>query len=99
MRGPRSLLLTAIAVAALVAPAAPAAALPPLLDPIPAPIGRSGVDVRYTTVASGMVSPTTATAPSGERDHLYVADQNGMLWGVELHGKRRKWVAADLRGL
>ena len=99
MRGPRSLLLTAVAVATLVVPAAPAAAAAPLPDPIPAPIGRSGIDVSYTTVASGMVSPTTATAPSGERDHLYVADQNGMLWGVELNGQRRKWVAADLRGL
>jgi glucose/arabinose dehydrogenase len=99
MRGPRSLALTAIAVAALVLPAAPAAAAEPKTDPIPGPIQASGVHVGYTTVASGLVSPTSATAPRGERDHLYVADQNGKIWGVELHGKRRKWVAADLTSL
>jgi glucose/arabinose dehydrogenase len=99
MRGPRLLALTAVAVAALVAPAAPAAAAAPLPDPIPAPIGRSGVHVGYTTVASGMVSPTGATAPPGDRNHLYVTDQAGKIWGVELSGQRRTWVAADLTSL
>jgi glucose/arabinose dehydrogenase len=99
MRGPRSLALTAMAVAALIVPAAPAAAAEPLQDPIPGPIPASPLKVTYTTVASGMVSPTGATAPPGERNHTYVTDQDGRIWGVELHGKRRKWVAADLRSL
>jgi glucose/arabinose dehydrogenase len=99
MRGPRFIALTAIAVAALVLPAGPAAAAEPLPDPIPGPIQASGVQVDYETVATGLVSPTGATAPPGERNHIYITDQNGKIWGLELHGKRRKWVAADLTGL
>src|SRR5690349_20331094 len=99
MRSPRLLAMTAAAVTALVAPAAPAAAAAPLPDPIPGPIPASSVHVRYTTIASGLTSPTDATAPPGDRNHLYVTDQNGKLWGVNLRGKREKWLAADLSGL
>ena len=102
MRGPRSLALTLVAAAALVAPAAPSVAAPAptgLQDPIPGAIPDSGIRVALRPVATGLVSPTGGTAPRGDRKHLYVTDQNGKIWGVDLRGRSRKWLVADLTSL
>ncbi|HKG49882.1 MAG TPA: PQQ-dependent sugar dehydrogenase [Actinomycetales bacterium] len=102
MRGPRALALTMVAVAALVAPTAPsvaAAAPQPLDDPIPQAIPDSGIRVGLRPVATGMVSPTGGTAPRGDHKHLYVTDQIGRIWGVDLRGRSSKWLVADLTSL
>ena len=64
-------------------------------DPIPAPIPPAGVDIALETVASGLVSPVAAARAPGDGHHLFIADQNGMLWGVTVHGHggRRRQVA------
>jgi glucose/arabinose dehydrogenase len=56
----------------------------PLPDPIPAPIPQSRAAVALETIASGLVSPVTASAPPGDRRHLYVADQPGQVWRLHL---------------
>lgn len=56
----------------------------PLADPIPAPIPQSRAAVALETVASGLVSPVAASAPPGDRRHLYVADQPGQVWRLHL---------------
>ena len=71
-------------------------------DPIPAPIPPAGVDIALETVASGLVSPVAAARAPGDGHHLFIADQNGMLWGVTVHGhgsRHDKWLVADLSGL
>jgi glucose/arabinose dehydrogenase len=73
-----------------------------LSDPIPAPIRPAGIDIRLETVANGLESPVAATTAPGDRHHLFVADQNGKLWGLTVHGHhgdRSKWLVADLSGL
>src|SRR3954453_14187280 len=74
-----------------------------LSDPIPAPIRPAGIDIRLETVANGLESPVDATTAPGERHHLFVADQNGKLWGLTVHrhhhSNRSKWLVADLSGL
>jgi len=94
--------LTLVAAAALVAPAAPSVAAPAptgLQDPIPGPIPDSGIRVALRPVATGLVSPTGGTAPRGDRKHLYVTDQNGKIWGIDLRGRNERWLFADLTGL
>ena len=56
-------------------------------DPIPAPIPPAGVDIALETVASGFVSPVAAARAPGDGHHLFIADQNGMLWGVTVRGR------------
>jgi len=76
-----------------------------LSDPIPAPIRPAGIDIRLETVANGLESPVDATTAPGDRHHLFVADQNGKLWGLTVrghhrhHGDRSKWLVADLSDL
>ena len=61
---------------------APAAAAP-LPDPIPAPI-QGGMPIGLATVATGLTAPNWATFAPGFPDRLFVADQNGILWAVDL---------------
>lgn len=71
-------------------------------DPIPAPIPPAGVDIALETVASGLVSPVAAARAPGDGHHLFIADQDGMLWGLDVHGhgdRHDKWLVADLSGL
>ena len=58
-------------------------------DPIPAPIPASGITVGLRTVASGLTAPVTATFAPGDDDHLYVVEQSGKIWRVDLGGDRR----------
>lgn len=72
--------------------AAPGAALaqahPPLIDAIPAVIPQSGITVGLETVMSGLVQPTAGAVAPGDPDHLYVADQIGKVWVVDVSHRR-----------
>src|SRR5919198_6119501 len=74
--------ITALVVAAAVLPAA--ARDRGLQDPIPAPIPNSHFTVGLRTVASGLVSPTSATVAPGVNDRLYVTDQVGKIWAIDV---------------
>jgi len=96
MRLPRTITLAAVAVLAV---AGPASAASPLLDPIPAPIPVSKADIALKTVAGGMLSPVTGTVAPGDKDHLYIADQGGKIWAIDVRGGASKRLVADLSGL
>ncbi|MPY89549.1 MAG: CHRD domain-containing protein [Luteitalea sp.] len=60
---------------------------PPLEDPIPEPIRTGHVTISLTPVAEGLTAPNWGTVAPGcaeLRGRLYVTDQDGILWGVEL---------------
>jgi glucose/arabinose dehydrogenase len=78
----KSLARLAASIATLGAGVAPAAAAP-LADPIPAPI-QGGMPVGLATVATGLAAPNWATFAPGFPDRLFVTDQNGILWAVDL---------------
>ena len=96
MRVPRAIAVAAVAVLAVAAPASAATAL---FDPIPAPIPVSKTSIALKTVASGLVSPVTGTVAPGDSKHLYVADQGGKIWAVDVRGGSSKTLVADLSGL
>ncbi len=60
------------------------AAPPPLADPIPAVIGSGGVHVKLELVASGLTAPNWGTDAPGQPDRLFVTDQDGILWAIDL---------------
>jgi glucose/arabinose dehydrogenase len=95
MRVPRSIALAAVAVVAV---AAPAAAAPALSDPIPAPIPASNIQVALMPVATGLVAPVTGTVAPGDDKHLFVADQGGKIWQVDVRGREPQSLVADLSG-
>jgi glucose/arabinose dehydrogenase len=59
----------------------------PLVDPIPASIPPSGITIRLQTVMSGLVSPVAGAVAPGDPDHLYVADQTGVIWLISVSGE------------
>jgi len=56
----------------------------PIDDPIPGSIRSSGQSVRLVEVASGLTAPNWGTFAPGDRDRLFVVDQNGILWAIDL---------------
>jgi glucose/arabinose dehydrogenase len=93
---------TALAAQAPVAtPAASSAsAQPRLSDPIPAPIRPGDIGVGLRTVATGLVSPVAGAVAPGIKNRLFVADQVGKIWSVNIGpGPGRKTLFADLTGL
>lgn len=69
-----------------------------LTDPILEPItSDAGVTVKLVTVATGLVAPNLGVAAPGNKDELFVLDQTGQIWAVDLKraGKR---LFADLSG-
>jgi glucose/arabinose dehydrogenase len=71
-----------------------------LIDPIPAPIREGTIHVALRTIADGMVSPVAGTFAPGIADRLFVVDQIGKIWSVDI-GRHpgRKTLVADLTGL
>ena len=61
----------------------------PYDDTVFAPIKRFGPRVAVEVVASGLVSPLKGVTAPGERDKLYVVDQVGKGWRVDLDTKER----------
>lgn len=56
----------------------------PLIDPIPATIPSSGITISLQPVMSGLVQPTAGAVAPGDPEHLYVADQIGKIWAIDL---------------
>jgi glucose/arabinose dehydrogenase len=84
----------------LVAMAAPVLAQThvPLADPIPQPIRPGGAPVRLEPVAEGLTAPNWGTFAPGDPGRLFVTDQIGILWAIEL-ATGDKTIFADLSGL
>jgi len=55
-----------------------------LADPIPAPIPPSGLTIGLEAVAEGMVAPVAATSAPGHKDTLFVVEQTGSIWAVDV---------------
>jgi len=53
-------------------------------DPIPAIIQTGSVRIRLKPVASGLTAPNWAFSAQEDTRHLYVGDQDGKLWRVDL---------------
>jgi glucose/arabinose dehydrogenase len=66
-----------------------------LIDPIPNPVAVGSFKVEFETVADGFVNPLLGIAPDGENNHLYVVDQPGQMWKVNL-GTQTKSLFLDL---
>jgi len=63
----------------------------PIEDPIPEPIPDSDKYVQLVTIAEGFTAPNNAAhAPGDPIDRLFVADQDGIVWDVNLQtGEKR----------
>lgn len=96
-----AVLAGAVSLAVAAAVPAGAASAPGLADPIPGRLPVAPVTVGVHTVADGFVSPTGATVAPGVRDRLYVTDQTGKVYAVDISkgGGGRKTLFADLSGL
>jgi glucose/arabinose dehydrogenase len=53
-------------------------------SPNPAPILEGSVRVRLRPIASGLTAPNWGVAAPGDDTHLYVSDQDGILWRINL---------------
>jgi glucose/arabinose dehydrogenase len=51
---------------------------------IPEPIDKGTVPVRLEPIATGLTAPVWGTHAPGDTGHLYVADQDGRLWRIDL---------------
>ncbi len=60
-----------------------------LVDPIPAPITTGNIAVGLQTVADGFVNPLLGIAPRGDYRRLFVLDQPGQMWAVDLRNGRK----------
>ncbi len=55
----------------------------PLLDPLP-PIAQSTVHIRLELVADGLTAPNWGAVAPGDAGRLFVTDQDGILWAIDL---------------
>lgn len=82
----RNALLPSLGLSVLIAATfatSPAVALGPRIpDPIPPLIQRGDITIGLHTVASGFVTPVTATSAPDDDDHLFVVEQQGKIWAV-----------------
>src|SRR4051812_25255866 len=112
-RGPRRRLRGALAalgctVAWIITPWAAAAAhgddppgpTRPIDDPIPGHIERGAIQGQLQTLAegAGLTAPNYGTSAPGQPGTLYVVDQDGPLWAIDL-ATGRKTVALNTRSL
>ncbi|HEX6254647.1 MAG TPA: PQQ-dependent sugar dehydrogenase [Euzebyales bacterium] len=93
----RTFTLTMLAALMLLATALPAAAQG-LEDPIPRTITPGGVHVTLDTVADGLVAPVWATAAPGLDGHMFIVDQAGQLYALDL-ATNDLTLVADVSGL
>lgn len=56
----------------------------PTNDPQPSSIVRGRIQIALETVADGFTAPVFATPAPGQPDFLYVVEQAGMVWRVDL---------------
>ena len=64
-------------------------------DPIPELIRKGDIPIRLETVASGLTAPNWGTFAPGHPDRLFVTDQDGILWAIQL-GTGEKSVFLDV---
>jgi glucose/arabinose dehydrogenase len=84
----------------LAAAAASFAPAQKLTDPIPAPIRAGQVPASLRTIATGLESPVAGTVAPGVAGRLFVADQIGKIWSVDIGpNPGRKVLFANLTGL
>src|SRR4029079_13768416 len=102
MRATRAVLVAAVITATIAATvgSAPATTSRGLSDPIPAPLRAGHLRGELRTVASGLVSPVTGTFAPGIPGRLFVADQIGKIWSIDI-GRRggSKSLFADLSSM
>jgi glucose/arabinose dehydrogenase len=72
-----------------------------ILDPIPSVITKGNVTISLKTAAKGYVTPVTATYAPKDKNHLFVVEQNGKIWSVQVsddqgHEGRTKRLFANL---
>jgi hypothetical protein len=60
----------------------------PLVDPIPAGIPVSRITIGLEPVMTGLVSPVAGAVAPGDPQHLYIADQTGVIWSADISGRR-----------
>ena len=74
--------------------------LPPnqLVDPIRQPIRQGNISVRLVPVATGLTAPNWGTPAPGDNTRLFVVDQPGTLWAIDL-STGEKTVFGDFSGL
>jgi hypothetical protein len=67
-------------------PATPAATADndPIGDPVPGAIEPGPIQVDLTTVTTGVVAPLAGITAPGDDDHLFVVDQVGTLWALDV---------------
>lgn len=53
-------------------------------NPIPAAIEKGAIRVRLKTIATRLAAPNWAVSAPADSEHLYVSDQNGKLWRINL---------------
>jgi glucose/arabinose dehydrogenase len=61
---------------------------PRVPDPIPTVITKGNVLIGLKTVAKGYVMPVTATFAPKDKNHLFVVEQNGKIWSVQVSGNQ-----------
>ena len=87
MHGRRFIASAGMAALIVTALAGPTLAFGPrVVDPIPEPIAQGKVTVHLETIASGLHNPVTGAVAPGDKKHLYVGEQNGMIWEVAVKG-------------
>lgn len=62
----------------------PSATAQPLEDPIPQPIRQGGIRVSLEPVATGLTAPNWGISAPGDSERLFVTDQDGILWAINL---------------
>src|SRR5690349_14654205 len=81
--------LAASAVVLMLAVPAGAGTTQGLEDPIPGSLPHTAFSVSLQTVADGFNSPTSAAVAPGIDDRLFVTDQTGKIWSVDLASGER----------
>ena len=63
------------------------------------PILKGDISIRLETVAEGLTAPNWGTFAPGDTRHLFVSDQSGILWAIDLKSKKKdkKFVFLDVR--
>ena len=67
-------------------------------DRLARPIKQIRKTIKLETVATGLTAPNWGTFAPGDEDRLFVSDQNGILWAIDL-ASGDKSVFADLSGM
>ncbi len=67
-------------------------------DRLADPVLQSDITIKLETVATGLTAPNWGTFAPGDAGRLFVSDQDGKLWAVDL-SSGDKSVFADLSGL